>query len=248
MLTRATVSENGVVTASGVVVGVYRRDRAQTMLDLVPDGWRSAFWALDSVAPAAAAVTVGSGPGAKFELCNRLLAAAAPGPGDWVVVVDDDVVVPAGLGAFLDRSAQAGLGLTQPAHSRHSKYSHQVTVRRPLLRARWGSYVEIGPVFAVSPEWRDRVLPFPEDMGMGWGVELLWMDLEREGLRLGIVDDVAMTHLVPPGLSYDLGPEGRRLEAMLAERGARQLADVMRIHGRWWRWQRRPSWVAKDAA
>lgn len=229
---------------SGVIVGVYRHDRARTMLDLVPPGWRAALWALDAEAPEAASVTAGVGPGAKFTLCNALVRAVAPGPDDWVVVVDDDVVVPRGLPAFLARAAEAGFGLAQPAHARSSHFSHPQTVRRPLLRARWFSYVEIGPVFAVSPRWRHRVLPFPEDIGMGWGLELLWMDLEREGMRLGIVDDVVMDHLVPPGRTYDLSVEGRRLEGMLAERGAGQLADLMRLHGRWWRWQRRPRWAA----
>lgn len=228
---------------SGVIVGVYRHDRAATILDLVPDGWRAAFWALDAVAPVAAPSTVGSGAGPKFTLCNRLVSAVAPGPDDWVVVVDDDVVVPRGLPAFLALADAAGFGLAQPAHMPSSNYSHRETVRRRLLRARWHSYVEIGPVFAVSPAWRHRVLPFPEDIGMGWGLELRWMDLERDGMRLGIVDGVEMDHLVPPGRTYDLSVEGRRLETMLAERGATQLADVMRLHGRWWRWQRSPRWV-----
>jgi hypothetical protein len=225
-----------------VVVGVYRHDNARRMAALVPDGWRSAFWALDAVHDDVRERTVGSGPGGKFALCNALVRHVEPRPGEWVVVVDDDVVVPAGLDAFVRRAAEAGFGLCQPAHSRDSNASHPVTVRRRLHRARWFSYVEIGPVFAVSPQWQPRVLPFPEDMGMGWGLELLWMDLEREGLRLGIVDDVTMDHLVPPGRTYDLSVEGRRLETMLHERGARQLADLMRLHGRWWVWQRRPRW------
>jgi hypothetical protein len=225
-----------------VVIGVYRQARAATILSLIPDGWACALWALDAVAPEAAHLTVGSGAGTKFDLCNRLLDAVDAKERDWVVVVDDDVLVPAGLQAFIDLSVKAGLGLTQPAHSPKSKFSHPMTVRRRLLRARWGSYVEIGPIFAVAPQSRHLVLPFPTDMGMGWGLELLWMDLQDRGLRLGTIDGVAMTHLVPPGLSYDLRPEGRRFETMLHERGARELADLVRVHGRWWRWQRKPPW------
>ena len=32
--------------------------------------------------------------------------------------------------------------------------------------------MEIGPLFVVGPRWRDRILPFPEERGMGWGLEL----------------------------------------------------------------------------
>jgi hypothetical protein len=228
---------------TGVVVGVYRHDGARRMAALVPDGWRSAFWALDAVADVARDRTVGSGPGGKFALCNALVRQVEPGPDDWVVVVDDDVVVPGGLARFVELSAAAGLGLSQPAHLRQSRSSHPITVRRRYRRARWTTYVEIGPVFAVAPSWRSRVLPFPEDMGMGWGLELLWMDLQREGLRLGIVDAVGMDHLVPPGQSYDLHPEGRRLETMLRERGATVLGDLQSTRGSWWSWQRRPRWA-----
>jgi hypothetical protein len=234
------------VTGAGVVVGVYRHHGARTMSDLVPDGWRSAFWALDEVADVARDRTVGCGPGGKFELCNRLVEHVAPDPGDWIVVVDDDVVVPGGLDAFVALSRAAGFGLSQPAHTAESNSSHPITVQRRHRRARWTTYVEIGPVFAVAPEWRSRVLPFPEDMGMGWGLELLWMDLQREGLRLGVVDEVGMDHLVPPGLSYDLHPEGRRLETMLRERGARVLGDLQETRGSWWSWQRRPRWAGRS--
>jgi hypothetical protein len=212
------------------------------MLALVPDGWRAAFWALDAEHPAAASVTVGSGPGPKFVLCNRLVAAVAPGPDDWVVVVDDDVLVPGGLVSFLAVAGAAGFGLAQPAHTRASKSSHPITVVRRWCRARWTTYVEIGPVFAVAPSWRPRLLPFPEDMGMGWGLELLWMDQQAAGLRLGVVDAVPMEHLVPPGLSYDMSPEGRRVETMLRERGVVSMGDLQRTRGRWWRWERRPRW------
>jgi hypothetical protein len=230
------------VAATGVIVGVYRQANAARMRALVPPGWRAAFWALDAESPDAADVTVGCGAAPKFALCNRLVAAAAPAGDEWVVVVDDDVLVPSGLPAFLDVAAAAAFGLAQPAHSKASKSSHPITVVHPLCRARWTTYVEIGPIFAIAPDWRDRLLPFPEDMGMGWGLDLLWMDQQANGLRLGVVDAVPMEHLVPPGLSYDMSPEGRRVETMLRERDVVSMGDLQRTRGRWWRWERRPRW------
>lgn len=228
---------------SGVVVGIYRAHRAQTMLDLVPSGWSCALWALDAVDDDARDVTVGTGRGTKFELANRLIREVAPSPEDWVVVADDDVLVPDGIARLVSVGEAARFGLCQPAHSSASFASHPITAQRRHRRARWTTYVEIGPVFAVAPAWRDRLLPFPEDLGMGWGLELLWMDLQREGLRLGVVDEVTMEHLVPPGLTYDLHPEGRRLQAMLHERGASVLGDLQRTRASWWTWQRKPHWV-----
>ncbi len=236
------------MVGGAAVVGVYRH-RNTAVIDALRHeardaGWSVRFWALDSVPATLADVTVGCGQRTKFDALNSVLATGEPGPGDVVVVIDDDVTMPiGGLARFVGVMTEAGLDIAQPAHERRSYSSHPITVRRRLSRARLTSYVEIGPVFAFSAAARALALPFPADIGMGWGMELRWADLREEGLRLGVVDDVTMRHLSPPALTYDAGPESQRLLSMLAERGVQSLGDLQRTSAVWRPWQSRPPWL-----
>ena len=234
-------------TAPAVFVCVYRQRNAAAARALAGQaqaaGWRVALWALDAPDPELATVTVGTGPGTRLELLNRLVAEAVPKPDEWVVVADDDVAIVAGeLPSLVAVAVQAGLGLAQPAHSRSSYYTWGLTVRRWASVARRTGFIEIGPVVAISPAWRDRVLPLPEDFGMGWGLELLWSDLAEEGCPLGIVDAVAMRHLDPIATTYDHEVERQRVKGLLHERGLPSLEALQRTEDRWWRGRRPPRW------
>src|SRR5437660_1457014 len=75
---------------------------------------------------------VGSGEPAhgKFENLNALLAARPAAGHDWLLVVDDDVVLPRGfLDRFLFLAERFDLRLAQPAHRRHSHAAWSVTRR-----------------------------------------------------------------------------------------------------------------------
>ena len=63
---------------------------------------------------------------------------------------------------------------------------------------------------------------------MGWGTELLWYDLQREGLRLGIIDATPLRHVSPVGIGYDFSAEGARVRGMFDERGLGGWGDVQR--------------------
>ena len=133
--------------------------------------------------------------GGKFENLNRLLAAAPPEGHDWVVVVDDDVDLPA---RFLDRwvalCERLGLDLAQPAQSMRSHAAWRVTRRRPWSLARRTSYVEIGPVTSFSRRVAAELMPFPE-LRFGWGLDNHWGALARErGWSLGVVDALPVRH------------------------------------------------------
>jgi GT2 family glycosyltransferase len=144
---------------------------------------------------------VGAGePGqGKFENLNGLLAAQPAAGHDWLVVVDDDVVLPPGfLDRFLFLAERFDLRLAQPAHRRHSHAAWSVTRRRPASAVRETAFVEIGPVTAFHAETFDALLPFPP-LRMGWGLDVHWAALARErGWRLGIVDAVPVLHAVAP--------------------------------------------------
>jgi len=212
-----------------VLVCVYRYRNAAVVARLVDQigacGGHALLWALDRTHPALGRDTVGEGPGSRFALVNRL-AAGVP-RGRWLLVADDDVRFSRrGLRAFLRLCDRLSFDLAQPAHAvRRSHHYFWITRRHAGRIARETTFVEVGPVVAVSPAAREVVTPFPED-GMGWGTELLWHDAQRAGLRLGIVDATPIRHLAPIGGHYDRAAEERRVAAMLRDRGLERLDDI----------------------
>lgn len=231
-----------------VVLLVYRRknaSRVERLLGRVGVVADVRLWALDDVAPSLATATVGQGPGAKFELLNRLLAARPVDPSAYVVVADDDVVLVAGtvvrLVAVME---QAALDFAAPGHTWFSYRWIPVTQRRLLDRAHRTRMVEIGPIFVVAPGWRNRVMPFPDDVQMGWSLQFDWVDLQRRGCAFGVVDTVAMVHCMPAGFAYDAAAERARSEARSTElRVTREEWEECRAWAEdWRRWRPVPSW------
>ena len=236
-----------------VVLSVYRERNASVLERLLEPalaaGWPVGLWALDEPASALDAWTHGHGPGTKFELVNGLLRKVRLGPDDWVVVADDDALFARGtVASFVGTAAAAGFGIAQPAHVLTSNISHRITWRRPFSNARLTTFVEIGPIFAVDPTWRDRVLPFPTGIGMGWGLELDWMDLRPDGCRLGIVDATAVRHLTRFAAAYAPDEEIAKLTRLLEERGAPGWGDLRRTVATWRPWRRRAPWLAQASS
>jgi GT2 family glycosyltransferase len=135
----------------------------------------------------------------KFETLDLLLDAHPAGAHDWLLVVDDDVLLSRG---FLDRllflCERFSLDLAQPAHRLHSHAAWPVTRRRPGSVVRETAFVEIGPVTAFSRTTFGVLLPFPQ-LRMGWGLDVHWAALaQRRGWRCGVVDAVAIRHLAAP--------------------------------------------------
>jgi hypothetical protein len=212
-------------------------------------GHSVALWALDEKVPSLAAFTVGVGAGLRMDLLNRLWDVARADAPAQVVVADDDVSFARGsLAQLLGAASVCGFGIAQPARRRDGDFSHEITRERALMLARQTTFVEIGPLFVVSGAWIPKVLPFPEGFGMGWGLELLWQELHRDGCGLGVVDCVSVDH---PGRAgsreYDAGPEGERLRSMLQERKLESTAEGQRTLRSWHVWQARPPWSALDA-
>lgn len=136
----------------------------------------------------------------KFENLNALLAAAGgPGDADWLLVVDDDVRLPAGfLDRFLAHAEAAGLKLAQPAHRRASHAAWPHTRRRAGAPVRATTLVEIGPVTALHRDTFAALLPFPA-LRMGWGLDAHWGAVAAaRGWPMGIVDATPVEHLLHP--------------------------------------------------
>ncbi len=122
--------------------------------------WDLRLWALDEPEPRLAEHTIGSGSGGKFELLDRLFKSRPVGSEDVVVCSDDDLIIERGsLSQLLELGRVAELDLFQPAHAWWSQVSWPYTCVRYLSRVRLTGFVEIGPLFCVSPSARASVLP-----------------------------------------------------------------------------------------
>jgi GT2 family glycosyltransferase len=156
----------------------------------------------------------------KFERLTAMLAEHDLTAYDHVLLVDDDVDLPAG---FLDRFIWAvettGLVLAQPAHRRHSHAAWPVTRRRLLTTARRSHFVEIGPVTLLRGPALEQLVPFPADLTMGWGLDVHWGAIARErGWPIGVVDATPLLHKNPVAGGYGREPVVEAARAFLADR------------------------------
>jgi hypothetical protein len=235
-----------------LILGIYRYANAPLIARIVEESkrhqWEVRFWALDRTHPLLDPYSLGNGKGLKFNLLNRLILGKDMSEFDWIVVVDDDIMFEYGsLAAFLALAQRAGIAIAQPAHTFKSFSSHPITTCRLMAIARLTTFVEIGPVFAVNRTWHSRILPFPEDNGMGWGLDLEWSDLQTEGARLGIIDWVALRHLHPVAHNYDSARERSRIKESLRARGLQSLTEVQRTIAVWRVWHSHPPWLGRSS-
>jgi hypothetical protein len=173
--------------------------------------------------------TIAMGDAGKFEHLNALLAAHPPQGFDWLLVVDDDVVLPR---RFLDRflycAEDAGLVLAQPAHRLRSHAAWRVTRRKPGGAVRESHFAEIGPVTAFAAPTFETLLPFPL-LRMGWGLDAHWSAIANEhGWPVGIVDATPILHTTPVGGGYARADAVAEAQAFLADR-----PYVTRDEARW---------------
>lgn len=229
-----------------VIVGIYRAANAEHVVRLLEPaleaGWTAAWWALDERVPALEAHTVGDGPGEKLALLEEALERRGPS-GGGLVLSDDDIVFQHGdVTRFVALARRAGLGLAQPAHAPGSEVSHGITRMRPRSRVRLTTFVESGPMVAIAPEWVERVTPLPTWRGMGWGVELEWIDLRKDGCRLGIVDATPVVHVGPVARGYDDTELRARVRDELDARGVDDWGPLQQTLATWRPWRRRSPW------
>jgi GT2 family glycosyltransferase len=158
---------------------------------------------------------------------------------DWLLVIDDDVVLPHG---FLDRlvflAERFQFDLLQPAHRARSHAAWRITRRRAGVLARETPFVEIGPVTAFARTTYPALLPFPPGLRMGWGLDLHWAALARQhGWRCGVLDALAIRHsAAPAGDAYSRHAAVAEARALLAERPyvkAREAQTTLLTHRRW---------------
>ena len=216
------------------LVGVYRGDGAvvRELLAGLPADATVRLWSLDDQIPdSLAALTVGAGPGTRFTLLNRLIATIPfDSRRDALVVVDDDVRFDVGdVARLVGTGMRLGYDIYQPAHVADSQVNWRFVRRRSLTVARDTDFVEQGPLLVLSGRAQQHLLPLPEDMGMGWGVEVRWWAAaQHHALRMGIIDAAAVSHLVPTAGGYDRPAQQAILDAEVARGGLTDLGDLHR--------------------
>ena len=174
----------------------------------------------------------------KFENLNALLGAHPADGHDWLLAIDDDVVLPSGfLDKFIFLAERFGLALAQPAHRRRSHAAFAVTRRQPASVVRETAFVEIGPVVAFQAVTFDTLLPFPP-LRIGWGLDAHWSAIaRRHGWRIGVVDATPVRHgLRPIAGAYSREDALAEARAFLAERPytpSAEAARTLEVHRSW---------------
>lgn len=143
-------------------------------------------------------------PIGKFDNINRAIAERDVSRYDWLLVVDDDIVVPDNfLNLLLYFAQRYSLKLAQPAHRFLSYASFEVTERHWASLVRCTRFVEIGPVSLLHKDTFTDLVPFPS-LRWAWGLDMFWADIaKRRGWKVGVVDAVPIRHVRPVGASYD---------------------------------------------
>ncbi len=149
------------------------------------------------------AVLTPLGDRGKFQNINAGLLDVDVEEYDWLIVIDDDIDIPADfLDRFLCVAELAGLAICQPAHRFLSYTTWEVTQRAWNSLARVTGFVECGPVTAFHRSVFRHCLPFAGTR-WAWGIDVLWSDLaSRHGFGLGVVDATPIGHLREVAGSY----------------------------------------------
>jgi len=201
--------------ARTLVIGVYLANRRNTVEDIVARLSESQrhrvdqrWIALGGPPPSAAveAVTVErvETPIPKFELVNAVLARERLSRYEYVLLVDDDVVLPRSfIDHFIALQRHFGFALAQPARTSRSFIDHPIVEQQLGSVARRTLFVEIGPVVSFHRSIFDLVFPFDLTSAMGWGYENVWSaQVRRRKLSMGIIDAVPVDHSLRPPVTY----------------------------------------------
>jgi hypothetical protein len=215
-----------------LIVGVYLTDKENCAPTILAEVQKSRDWAVDqrwvalgNVAPSrdlqAWTAWHQKNMVPKFVLLNRLLADIDLAGYEYLLVVDDDIVLPQGfVDDYLSLVGRYNFAVAQPARTHDSYIDHPFVERLDGITARRTRFVEIGPLFSLHCSAFNAFLPFDDASPMGWGYDFVWPRLALDqGLHMGVVDAVAVAHkLRPPVTNYDYNEAKATMESYLAQR------------------------------
>ena len=226
-----------------LVLGIYLANRQNNVIDIVKTiAGTKAFrveqrWvALGGEPPteSVAAVTVDriAQLTPKGAIVNAQIAAADLHRFDYVVLCDDDVVLPAGfLDSFLALQERLEYRIAQPARTIGSYIDLPIVEQHPGLVARQTLFVEQGPVISIHRSAFDLVFPFDLISPMGWGLENVWsLRASERGLKMGIIDNVPVDHSMRrPVANYSWHEADHGRSALLASTPSRPTEECFKV-------------------
>jgi len=132
----------------------------------------------------------------KYELVNELLACEDLSTYDYVLVLDDDIILPSGfLDSFLAVQQHLGFVLAQPALTTDSPFNLPIVEQQCGVLGRQTLLVQAGPIVSFHRSIFDLVFPFDLTSPTGMGYERVWAYLLHERkLKMGIIDAVSVAH------------------------------------------------------
>jgi hypothetical protein len=132
----------------------------------------------------------------KFVQINRMLSNVSLENVSYLLVCDDDVILPSGfLDEYLACVQEFNFALAQPARTHSSHVDWPFVEQLDGLRGRQTRFVEIGPVISIRRDLFGHILPFDESTPMGWGFDFVWPSVvEAHGLEMGIIDATPVAH------------------------------------------------------
>ena len=234
---------SGVSVGRVLVVGIYLADRPNSVVDIAERLAEASEWKVEQrwialggdppteeIAAVTARVVGERTP--KYELLNSVLAEETLNDYDYVVVTDDDIVLPERfLDYFLDLQGELDFALAQPARTSSSFIDHPIVEQQRGCLARETLFVEIGPLMSVARSAYGAIFPFDLDSPMGWGYESVWSyELADRGLKMGIIDAVPADHgLRKPVSNYSWDDADRQRNEFLAARDHTPLDRCFRV-------------------
>jgi glycosyltransferase involved in cell wall biosynthesis len=223
-----------------LVIGAYLADKTNNIHDIVSEfascttdiSIEQHWFALGGNAPTqtVAAATKGRFDEyqPKWAVVNTVLKNLDVRNWDWVIVADDDIVLPGGfLKIFLALSEEAGFDIAAPGRLEIGVNYHPITSATRSVDARKTNFIEGGPVVAFKTTALPSFFPFDERSGMGWGYSSVWaLIAEQHGYQMGIVDATPVSHgLRRVGAAYDVISERQKRAQLLELRDARSFHE-----------------------
>jgi Glycosyl transferases group 1 len=191
-----------------LALGVYLANQPNTVADVVANlagsslrvtqRWVALWGTPPSETVAAVTVRTELRKVPKFELLNELLAAEDLSQYDYVLLFDDDIVLPNRfLDRFLPLQHRLDFVIAQPARTSNSYIDLPIVEEQRGCLARQTRFVEIGPVVSFHRSVFNLVFPFDLTSPMGWGYENVWSyELVQRKLKMGIIDAVPVDHSI----------------------------------------------------
>lgn len=169
----------------------------------------------------------------KFANINEALKQHDLGRFDWLIITDDDVVLPADfMDVFIFVAETMGLSIAQPAHRCLSYTTFTFNYRKWNSLGRTTRYVESGPVTAFHRDIIPHVVPFPP-LRWAWGVDIAWsVTAERLGMPIGIVDCTPLEHIKEVASTYDVRPAIAEAREFLNQRNIASSREALFVETR----------------